>query len=419
MENMEKYTDIALAIALALLVGLERGWHLKDEDEGKRIAGIRTFTVVGIFASLSSFFSKEVAPNFILVAFGGLLIIVSILIFLSKNENDKGVTTEISLLVTFLISALAAFGYRYIASASAVLMVIILSLKPQIHSFVKKIAFDELIALLKFLVLISIIYPILPNSAIGSWTSITYTDIFKIVIVLSAISFSGYLAVKFAGPKKGVVISSLMGGLVSSTAVTINLSNYFRENNDSPNIYTFGILLSWAVMFFRVVILTGIFNRGLLIMIIPIILSMVLGVLVYLFIIKKDLDNTSEIKMEIKNPIDIASSIKFALLLSAIIFLAEKGKEQFGKVGVLVISIFSGLSDVDAITVYLSKLSTDTVFRITSVIGIFLAVTVNTLVKCCISMYVGGRTLGANLFKVTFIIVLFGIISIVFVLYLS
>jgi uncharacterized membrane protein (DUF4010 family) len=419
MENMENYIDIALAIALALLVGLERGWHLKDEDEGKRIAGIRTFTVVGIFASLSSFFSKEVAPYFIMVAFGGVSIVVSILIFRTRNEEDRGITTEISLLTTFIISTLAAYGYRYIASASAVLMVILLSLKPQIHSFVKRIAFDELIALLKFLVLISIIYPILPNTTIGGWTSITYTDIFKIVIILSAISFLGYVAVKIAGPKKGVILSSLMGGLVSSTAVTINLSNYFRQNNGSPNVYTFGILLSWVVMFFRVVILTWIFNWELLIMVIPIILSMVMGVLIYLYIIKKDLDNTSEIKMEIKNPIEILSSIKFALLLSAIIFLAEKGKEEFGKVGVLVISVFSGISDVDAITVYLSKLSIDNVFKITSVIGIFLAVIVNTLVKCCIATYVGSRALGSVLFKVTFMIVLFGIISIVFVLYIS
>ncbi len=415
MVVMEKYTDILLAIGLALLVGLERGWHLKDESEGKRIAGIRTFAITGIFSALSVFLAKEVNQFFLLAAFLCFSVIVAVVVYQSKCDEDRGITTEISLLATFVISALAAYGHRYISSASAVLMVILLSLKPQLHSFIKKVEFEELIALIKFLVLIAIVYPVLPDGPMGSWTSIGYRDILKIVIVLSFISFSGYIAIKLAGAKKGVFFASLLGGLVSSTAVTINLSKYYKENANSPYIYIYGILTSWSVMFFRVVVLAGIFNLGILREILIVMFTMVLGVLINLYIIRKRIEDTTDVKIDIKNPIDIISSVKFALLLSVIIFLAEKGKELFGKMGLVVIAIFSGLSDVDAITVYMSKLSIDPSYKTVAIFSIFVAVVINTLVKCGITFFAGGKVLGLNILKLTCIIILVGSIAVFFI----
>lgn len=415
MVSMERYTDILLAIGLALLIGLERGWHAKDEDDGRRIAGIRTFAITGIFAALSVFLAKEVDQLFLLAAFFCFSVIVAVVVYQSKCDEDCGITTEISLLATFVISTLAAYGYRYISSASAVLMIILLSLKPQLHSFIKKVEFEELIALIKFLVLIAIVYPVLPDGPMGSWTSIGYRDILKIVIVLSFISFSGYIAIKLAGAKKGVFFASLLGGLVSSTAVTINLSKYYKENANSPYIYIYGILTSWSVMFFRVVVLAGIFNLGILREILIVMFTMVLGVLINLYIIRKRIEDTTDVKIDIKNPIDIISSVKFALLLSVIIFLAEKGKELFGKMGLVVIAIFSGLSDVDAITVYMSKLSIDPSYKTVAIFSIFVAVVINTLVKCGITFFAGGKVLGLNILKLTCIIILVGSIAVFFI----
>lgn len=412
MVIMEKYTDILIAIGLSLLIGLERGWHAKDENEGKRIAGIRTFAITGIFAALSVFLAREINQIFWLAAFICFSVIVAVVVYQSRCDEDRGITTEISLLTTFVVSSLAAYGYRYISSASAVLMVILLSLKPQLHSFIRKVEFEELIALIKFLVLIAIIYPVLPDGALGSWTSLGYKDIFKIVIVLSLISFAGYISIRLAGAKRGVFLSSLLGGMVSSTAVTVNLSKYYRENKGSVYLYIFGILTSWAVMFFRVVVLTGIFNKNILREVLFVMFAMVLVVLVNLYIMKRRIEDIPDVKIEIKNPIDIVSSIKFAILLSAIIFLAEKGKELFGKMGLIAIAIFSGLSDVDAITVYMSKLSIDRSYTTVAIVSIFVAVVVNTLVKCVITFFVGGRVLGLSILKLTCTIILIGSLAV-------
>jgi len=408
MEIMEEYIDISLAIGLALLVGLERGWHLKDEDEGTRVAGIRTFAITGIFSALSVYLSKMINQYIFIVAFFTFAIIVAVVIYRINNQGDIGITTEVALITTFLISALAAYGFRYIATASGIILVGFLSLKPQIHSFVKRIAFDELIALVKFLVLIGIIYPILPDLPLGTWTSIRYTDIFKIVIILSFLSFAGYIAIKIVGTTKGVIFSSLLGGLVSSTAVTVNLSKYYNENGNLPEIYIFGILTSWCVMFFRVIVLVAIFNYHVVRDISIVMLSMVLIILINLYFLKKSISTSDGVKIDIKNPIDIISSIKFALFIAIVVFLAEKGKEIFGKASLIAIAAFSGLGDVDAITVYMSKLGVDETFRITAILSIFIAVVMNTLVKCGITFIIGGKQLGINILKVTFVAVLVG-----------
>jgi len=132
------YTDILLGVLLAALIGLERGWETRGEDEGKRIAGIRTFTVIGMFASLSSLLAMKVGMLFIITAFIGFAAFVISVYRIPEENKDIGITTEVSMLTVFVISSLAVYGYRYVASASAVILMGILSFKPQIHAFIKK-----------------------------------------------------------------------------------------------------------------------------------------------------------------------------------------------------------------------------------------------------------------------------------------
>ncbi|MCA1927093.1 MAG: MgtC/SapB family protein [Calditerrivibrio sp.] len=396
---MNKYTDLLLAVLLSSLIGLERGWQNRTDDDGKRIAGLRTFTIIGIFAALSSFISMNINQYFIFVSFIGFSFFI-ISVYRNFDNRDIGITTEITMFAVFTISVLASYGYRYVASASAVIIMGVLSLKIQIHEFIKKISIEEIIAMLKFLILVAVIYPLLPDTPIGSWTTITYSEIFKIVIVIASISFLGYISIKILGSEKGILTSSILGGLVSSTAVTISLSKYYNENDKLPDFYIFGILLSWLVMFFRILIIAIIFNPDLALSLGLSILSACLYIIIQLFIIRNKLKNHSEnIPIKIQNPIDIVSSIKFALILSIIVFFAEKGKMLLGKSGVIAAAFFSGLADVDAITIYLSKLSMEENFYYISVYGILIASAVNTLVKGIIANFIGGKSIGLPLLK--------------------
>lgn len=396
---MDKYTDLLLAILLSSLIGLERGWQNRTDDDGKRIAGLRTFTIIGIFSALSSFISMNINQYFIVAAFLGFSFFI-ISVYKSFDNRDIGITTEITMFAVFTISALASYGYRYVASASAVIVMGVLSLKIQIHEFIKKISVEEIIAILKFLILVAVIYPLLPDTPIGKWTTITYNEIFKIVIVIASISFLGYISIKILGSEKGILTSSILGGLVSSTAVTISLSKYYKENNKLPDFYIFGILLAWLVMFFRIVIIATIFNPKIAFSLGISIFFACFYMIIQLFIIRNKFKNSAEhIPIKIQNPIDILSSIKFALILSTIVFIAEKGKILLGKSGIIAASFFSGLADVDAITIYLSKLSLDENFYYISVYGVLIASGVNTMVKGVIANFIGGKTIGIPLLK--------------------
>lgn len=411
------YTDILLGVLLAALIGLERGWETRGEDEGKRIAGIRTFTVIGMFASLSSLLAMKIGVLFIIAAFIGFAAFVISVYRIPEENKDVGITTEVSMLTVFVISSLAVYGYRYVASASAVILMGILSFKPQIHAFVKKISMEELVAVFKFLILVAVIYPLLPDIPPGNWTTLTYADFFKIVIIVAGISFMAYLAIRILGAKRGIMLSSLLGGLVSSTGVTLSLSRYYKENGGEPRYYALGILISWFIMFIRVIIIVCIFNVGLIAMLgIPIVAFM-LFMGSYIFIFKKRIDEVPGFEIQIKNPIDIVASLKFAIILTVTFFIAEMGKKYAGEYGLLVISFFSGIADVDSITIYLSNLSRDPSFSRVAIFGIIIASITNTILKCIIACFIGGKKIGAPLVKITALLIALCLLIIIGLVY--
>ncbi|MEF3255766.1 MAG: MgtC/SapB family protein [Deferribacterales bacterium] len=407
---MDNYLNLILAVILSSLIGLERGWQSRNDNDGTRIAGFRTFTIVGIFAALSSFLSININQYFLIVSFIGFIIFV-ISVYKFNSSKDVGITTEVTMLTAFVISMVASYGYRYIATVSAITLVIILNFKPQIHYFIKKISLEEFIAFIKFLLLVAVIYPLLPDQPLGNWTTLTYTDIFEMVIILASISFMGYIAIKIVGTEKGILLSSIMGGLVSSTAVTVSLSKYYKENSTNQNFFIFGIIISWLIMYIRIFILTIIFSpKNFIYFFIPI-FTISLVIALYLIFLKRNLIYQKDLNINIKNPIEISSSIKFASILSIISFIAEKGKELYGNTGILIVGLFSGFADVDAITIFLSKTSLNISMLKISLIGIFLASFVNTIIKNLLSFFIGGRNLALPLIKITFSIIIVGGIS--------
>jgi uncharacterized membrane protein (DUF4010 family) len=215
----------------------------------------------------------------------------------------------------------------------------------------------------------------------------------------------GYIAIRVLGVKRGIILSSLLGGLVSSTGVTLSLSRYYRENGGEPRYYALGILIAWFVMFVRVLIIVCIFNVALMKMLgIPIVAFM-LFMAGYIFIFKKQLDKMANFEIQIKNPIDITASLKFAIILTITFFIAEMGKKYAGEYGLLAISFFSGIADVDSITIYLSNLSRDTSFCRVAIFGIIIASIANTILKCFIAYFIGGKKICAPLVKIALLLV--------------
>lgn len=399
---MNDIYNLLIAILSALLIGAEREFSLKSLPDEERIAGIRTFALMGIIAALSGVLTLKVS-----VAFGilGFVAAIGIAIFSylnSSNFTDKGLTTETSLIATYLSVYIISIGHIKIGVMSVVIIFALLSLKAKFRYFIDQLGEKDFYATLKFLILIAIIYPLLPDKMYFGIEILNPSGIFKIVIIIAGLSYLGYVSVRIVGAKKGLFISSLLGSIVSSTAVTINLSKYYKENRHFESVCRIGILSACTIMFIRVMVLVVIFNREL---ILPLLISfapivLFLGVVIS-FDYRKMSVKVREDQFELKNPVSISSALNFGFFLVAIILLAEVMKKYFGTKGVLALAAISGLSDVDAITVLLSKmaLTSENSMQI-YVLGVFIASIVNTFVKGFLAYYIGGTKFGVKLFLI-------------------
>ncbi|WP_456341459.1 MgtC/SapB family protein [Thermovibrio sp.] len=261
------------------------------------------------------------------------------------------------------------------------------------HSFVKHLTLEDLYAFLKFAAVTVVIYPLLPDQ---SFYGVNPREVWTMVVIISTIDFVGYVLTKLAGGR-GVLITGLIGGLVSSTAVTATFSPLSRLNPALINEYAAGIVGASAIMFPRMTFLASIvspqFAKFLLI---PSLLAFTLGIFFAYRLATGRGGN--EAKVNVQNPYELSTAIKFGLFYAFILFLSRNALRYFGDYGLYVVAAISGLSDVDAITLSVSKLfKTGVVEVIPGIIAVLIAAFVNTVFKWFLTLSMGSR----ELFKAT------------------
>ena len=260
---METYLNLGLALALGLLIGLERGWQERTAAEGSRLAGIRTFALIGLLGGLWELLGRSSGALLLGIAFLALVVLLTAAhVAEARVSHDYGVTTLIAALITFALGALSLRGEHTIAATAAVLTTTILSLKPVLHRWLQRIEPQELTAALKLLLISVVILPVLPDQGYGPWQALNPRVIWSLVIFIAAISFAAYCAVKIAGTERGILLTGILGGLVSSTGVTLHLSRLAVEGVERKVIAA-GILVASATMFVRVLLLAAVLNSAL------------------------------------------------------------------------------------------------------------------------------------------------------------
>lgn len=376
------------ALGVGLLIGTERGWYGRKEDEGDRIAGIRTFSLVGLLGGIWATlipYTGEWILGFVFLGFTALVVASYIFEIKVKKNEDIGITTEVALLITFSLGAWAALGYQVEALGSAVAVISLLSLKPVLHRWLQKIEMDVIYAGIKLLVISVILLPVLPNQGYGPWDTLNPYWIWWMVVLISGLSFIGYILVKYAGQDKGTLLTSIIGGLASSTAVTISLSQFARQlKKGRTYIFVAGVLVASSIMLVRVFIEVSVVNRSLLNPLwIPLSTMLVLTVLcvIWLWIKAENEDHEENPSLELGNPLQLPTALKFGALLAVILVAATALKEWFGDQGIYLLALLSGLMDVDAITLSLSKMAQNEITNYVATMGIVISVISNTLVK--------------------------------------
>lgn len=393
--TLELLISLATALAVGLLIGTERGWSARETEDTQLIGGIRTFGLVGLLGGLAALLGSQYSLS-AWIAIGlifGLLVIAGYL-GEQRRTGDLGLTSAIALLLTFLLGSLALSEQRILAAACAVVVAMLLSLKEPLHSALRRLSAAEVSGALKLLFISLVLLPALPNVGYGPWQAFNPYATWWMVVLIAGIGFAAYVAIRLIGQRKGLLVTALLGGMVSSTAMTITLAR-MHDGSKLRAMLACGLLATSTLMFPRVLLEVGLVNSALLPQ-----LSLPLGVcaliyaagaLFYFHAAGSEAESSAEPLL--KNPFELAPALRFAALLVVIAFMVEAARIWLGDVGVYLVSLLSGLTDVDAITLSLSRNAMHEMSRLVAVQGIFLAALSNSLVKGLLIALIGGREL--------------------------
>ena len=389
--------QLLVALLLGALIGLQRGWVTREGQPGSRVAGIRTHALTSLTGGIATLLSASVS-TWLLPAM--LLVIAAIAVtgyyVQATRTNNYSITGVVGLLLTFCFGALACGGQPMIAAMAAVITTMILDNKEEIHGALRKLREHELDAALRLLLISVVMLPLLPREGIGPGGILNLYEIWWLVVLIASVSFVGYFAVRIAGTRRGLLFTSMFAGLSSSTALTLHFSRLARSTPADSPILAAGILLACGTMFPRVLFYCFVINPSLASHLAVPMIAMTLCLYLPAFLLSRRYAPTDVGEPELKqNPLELQSAVMLGGLMVMILLLAEWLRQWFGESGLYLLAALSGLTDVDAISLLLSRLSVaGTIPETVAASGVLLAVTVNNAVKTSLAFGIGRKALG-------------------------
>ena len=411
MDIVQLLSRLAVALGIGLLIGLERGWKTREVVSGRRAAGVRTFALSGLLgglvAALAQVAGSAVGAGLVL-GFGFAVYAAVFAIFQRDADRAAGsysATTVIAGLLTFVLGALAVAGDMLAAAAATVAATGILAAREEVHAWVSRITWAELRSALVLLAMTFIILPVVPDAAIAPGGGVNPREVWLIAIVLAAVSFLGYGAVKLFGAQRGVLLSGLAGGLVSSTAVTLTSARRAAANEGSPLLLTAGVAVATAVSFLRVIAIVAVMQPALLIVIAPVLVLPTVVAALYAVhaVYWRGAAGAGVMPQpsEFANPFSFWPVVGFAVFLGAVIMLSRVIGDAFGAQGALLGAAGLGLADVDAVTISLARLVPAPLDAFAASLAILAAVASNMLSKLVIAIVIGRGRFAVELSAVT------------------
>jgi len=386
-----EFKAIGEALAIGLLIGGER--YRGRSDGEKSFAGLRTFAIISALGGICALLAE---PLYTLATFIALLVLLGL--GYAREEGDSlGGTTEVAALLTFWLG-FAVREHEALALATAVALVVLLASKKLLHRFVAERVTDvEFLDTLKFLVVVLVIWPLLPDQAYGPYDAVNPAHLWALVILVSTISYVGYIAIRALGGSRGLQLSSLVGGLVSTTAVTMSLAQRAKENEGMARLCGVTGVLANSVQLPRLLVLLYVVDQPLATMMAgPLLAGFGAGAggAWLLARVRRvwDTEPTEEVTLE--NPYSFTPALKFALLL-AVVFVASKVMgELFGSSGVYATAGVAGLADASAITLSVAAMAHEgTLAASAAGWAVLIATAANAVLKCIIAAVNGSWNL--------------------------
>lgn len=271
------FQNIIMAIVLGFLIGLQREMHIFYDKRKNDFAGARTFSMICLLGYLSALLSAYI-PLSVVVAMLILGVLLVCAYYANKTPEEAGMTTEFSAFVTFFVGVFLEFETPMLSVFIAIMVLFILNLKEKILSYEKVIEKKDLSAAIVFLMMTFVILPLLPNKTIDPWNYFNLYKIWLMVVLVAGISFFGYIAVRFVGAKRGIGIAGLLGGIVSSTAVSLSFARRSKENPHFAKNLAIGVCLACSIMLIRIFIEMYVINPDLAkAILIPVVVATIVG----------------------------------------------------------------------------------------------------------------------------------------------
>ena len=389
---------IFASAGLGALIGLIRQWIEQTENGGKTdFGGVRTHTFWAMLGCLGAVASHDFTP----LTFPVVIIVVSAHLLIAHGRMadpaSPGSTSFAASLLTLFIGALVAWGHTQTAVVVAALTMVLLGLKQPIHEWTRTFTATDIRGTLQFVAITGVVLPLVPNRDLGPFGGFNPYATWLMVVLISGLGFIGYIAMRLLGARAGILITSLFGGLASSTASTLAFSRRSREDPELSLDYAFAVVAACTVMLPRVVVIIFFLSPALALRIAPAFAMMMAPSMVYgiwQWWVARHSEKSVVASPTMANPLRLLTAVKFALLYAIIAFLVKASTQLEGQSGLLPLSFVSGLTDMDAISLSMadnSRLGTVGIEIATR--AVIIAAVANSLLKAALAASLGSPVL--------------------------
>lgn len=394
MDFIDLAQRIALALAIGLLMGIERGWQEREGKDGSRAAGVRTFALIGLLGGICAALQPFV-PGFLPVAF--VAFAAALAVFEWREATLSGGTSATSMvagLVAFGLGAYAVLGDMAIAGAAAIVATIVLAERVALHSFVAHLTWRELRAAMLLFAMTFVLLPLLPDRTIDPWAALNPRQLWLMMIVIATVSYVGYIGIRLIGDRAGLVVAGAAGGLVSSTAVTLSYAQLSSTHRKSATALAAGVTTSWAISALRMSAIAVAVAPGLLrplgLVLGPAALTLMAAAAICYWRAGK---TSEQSPLTLSDPFELREVLKFGVLLAVVLVITKLTGTPGAQYGLIVVAAISGLVDVDPVTLSAARMAGATITESYAAVAIAVAAGANLLCKIVVAGTLGSREL--------------------------
>jgi uncharacterized membrane protein (DUF4010 family) len=399
MPMAEVIERLGLALAIGMLIGTERGWQEREGAPGSRAAGIRTYALIGLLGGVWGMLVPLAGPvvlGFAAAAFAGTFAIFEWAEM--RDAKSHSATGLVAGLLSFALGAYAVLGSRLAAGSAGVAATFILAERRALHEFVDRLTWPELRAGLLLLIMTVVFLPVIPNRAVDPWGAFNPFTVWLMTVIIAALSFVGYVAVRLAGARNGLLYAGTAGGVVSSTTVTWRFAALARLQPDMRPSLLAGIAASWTVSLLRVAVIAAALSPPLgLALVRPLGSAAIVVAAVSAYFYRNAARNAAGPALKLDNPFNLAEVFRFGAMLSVVLVASKWLLRVAGTGGLLALASVSGLADVDPMTLSMAQSAGHSVTYEYAAIVVLVANAANLLMRCLLGWFFGGMRLGLTL----------------------